>query len=135
MASKAAQSEMRIGMTTSVFGSVEIHAVVRANDVGFVIGSEKGDLRSMLTNELPGIASNLQQQNLRLAQVNFHQGSAFSGQSGSGCDSQPRSFNSRSSSSTASSNLTSPGENTNSEPTELPVPRPTVSSRGLNILA
>jgi hypothetical protein len=90
---RAAQSEMRIGLNTSLFGSVEVRTVVAANDVGIVIGSEKGDLRSLLANELPGIASNLQQQNLRLNQVNFHQGFAFSGNlSSGGGDAQPRYF-------------------------------------------
>jgi flagellar hook-length control protein FliK len=84
IASKAAQSEMRIGMITSAFGSVEVRTIVHANDVGVVIGSEKGDLRSLLSNELPGIANTLQQQNLRLNQVSFQQGAAFSGNSFSG---------------------------------------------------
>jgi hypothetical protein len=69
-------------MNTQAFGSVEIHTVVHANEVGVQIGSEKGDLRSLLSNELPGIANNLQQQNLRLNQVNFHQG--FAGNPSSG---------------------------------------------------
>jgi len=92
MVSKAAQSEMRIGMTTSAFGNVEVRTVVHANDVGVVIGSEKGDLRGLLANDLPGIANTLQQQNLRLHQVNFHQGSALSYNQQSGGNSQPRSF-------------------------------------------
>jgi hypothetical protein len=84
IASKAAQTEMRIGMNTSAFGSVEVRTTVHANDVGVVIGSEKGDLRSLLSNDLPGIANTLQQQNLRLNQVSFQQGAAFSGNSFSG---------------------------------------------------
>jgi len=93
MVNKAAQSEMRIGLNTSAFGSVEVRTVVHANEVGVQIGSEKGDLRSLLSNELPGIASTLQQQNLRLNQVNFHQGFAFSNNmSSGGQQSQPRSF-------------------------------------------
>ena len=92
MVSKAAQSEMRIGLNTSAFGSVEVRTVVHANEVGVVIGSEKGDLRSLLSSELPGIANTLQQQNLRLNQVNFH-GFAFSNNMSSGGEqSQPRSF-------------------------------------------
>jgi hypothetical protein len=84
IASKAAQTEMRIGMNTSAFGSVEVRTTVHANDVGVVIGSEKGDLRSLMSNELPGIANTLQQQNLRLNQVSFQQGAAFLGNSFSG---------------------------------------------------
>lgn len=96
MVSRAEQSEMRIGMNTTAFGSVEVRTVVHANDVGVLIGSEKGDLRSLLANEIPGIANSLQQQNLRLNQVNFHQGFASSNpMSSGGGDSQPRSFPSR----------------------------------------
>ena len=95
MVSKAAQSEMRIGMNTSAFGNVEVRTVVHANDVGVLIGSEKGDLRSFLANELPAIANTLQQQNLRLNHVNFHQqGFGFSNQM-SGGDAQQRSFTSK----------------------------------------
>jgi hypothetical protein len=76
--SQAGQSEMRIGMNTSAFGSVEVRTVVHASDVGLVIGSEKGDLRTLLANEMPAITSNLQQQNLRLNSVSYIQGFAFS---------------------------------------------------------
>jgi len=96
MVNKAAQSEMRIGMNTNAFGSVEVRTVVHAGDVGVLIGSEKGDLRSLLANELPAIANTLQQQNLRLNQVNFHQSFAFSNPMSSGGDSQPRQFTTRS---------------------------------------
>ncbi len=98
MVNQAAQAEMRIGLNTSAFGNVEVRTIVHANDVGVLIGSEKGDLRSLLSNDLPGIANTLQQQNLRLTQVNFHQtplGFAFSNQMSSGGDRQPRSFASR----------------------------------------
>jgi hypothetical protein len=92
MVNKAEQSEMRIGLNTAAFGNVEVRTVVHANEVGVLIGSEKGDLRSLLAAELPGITSTLQQQSLRLNPVNFHQGFAFSNQMSSGGDSQPRSF-------------------------------------------
>lgn len=95
MANKAAQSEMRIGLSTTAFGNVEVRTSVHANEVGVLIGSEKGDLRSLLANELPGIANTLQQQNLRLNQVNFHQGFAFSNNMTFAGDSQPRSFTPR----------------------------------------
>jgi hypothetical protein len=93
--SKAAQSEMRVGLTTSAFGNVEVRTMVRANEVGVLIGSEKGDLHSLMATELPGIANTLQQQNLRLNQVNFHHGSSFSNQSFSGDGSGQRAFSPR----------------------------------------
>jgi len=93
MVSKAAQSEMRIGLMTPAFGSVEVRTVIHASDVGVLIGSEKGDLRSLLANDILGITHTLQQQNLRLTQVNFQQqGLAFSSDSSSGGHSQQRSF-------------------------------------------
>jgi hypothetical protein len=90
--SRVEQSEMRIGMNTSAFGSVEVRTVVHANDVGLVIGSEKGDLRALLANEMPVIANTLQEQNLRLHSVNFMQGFAFSNSASDGDNSQPRAF-------------------------------------------
>jgi hypothetical protein len=93
MIARASQSEMKIGLTTSAFGNVEVRAQVHANDVGVLIGSEKGDLRSMLSAELPGLAGTLQQQNLRLAQVSFQQGGfAFSSGMSSGGNNQGRTF-------------------------------------------
>jgi flagellar hook-length control protein FliK len=92
MVNRVGQSEMRIEMNTSAFGNVEVRTVVHANDVGLVIGSEKGDLRTLLANEIPVITNTLQQQNLRLNSVNYMQGFAFSHNASGGGDSQPRSF-------------------------------------------
>ena len=86
MANRAGESEMRIGMNTSAFGNVEVRTTVHAGDVGLTIGSEKGDLRSLLTNDMPAIANTLQQQNLRLSNVSFMQGfsSSSNGSSNNG---------------------------------------------------
>jgi flagellar hook-length control protein FliK len=131
MINQAAQSEMRIGMNTAAFGNVEVRTVVHANDVGVLIGSEKGDLRALLANELPGIAASLQQQNLRLNQVNFHQtGFAFSNQMSSGADAQPRSFSSRSMAAT-----TRPAERFSAEADEPAAASSPGSGTGLSILA
>jgi len=93
MVSRVGQSEMRIGLNTSAFGSVEVRTVVRASDVGLLIGSEKGDLRGLMTNEMPALTNTLQQQNLRLNSVNFMPGFAYSNNgSGGGADSEQRSF-------------------------------------------
>jgi len=90
--SRMGQTEMRIGMNTSAFGNVEVRTVVHANDVGLVIGSEKGDLRSLLANELPALTNTLQQQNLRLNSVNYMQGFAFSNDNSGGGNAQQRFF-------------------------------------------
>jgi hypothetical protein len=92
MISRAEQSEMRIGMNTSAFGSVEVRAVVHSSDVGLVIGSERGDLRSLMASDMPAITNTLQQQSLRLNSVNFMQGFAFSNNASGGGDSQQRTF-------------------------------------------
>lgn len=93
LVNRVGQSEMRIGMNTSAFGGIEVRTVVHANDVGLVIGSEKGDLRGLLSNEMPAIANTLQQQNLRLNSVSFMQGFASSNNaSGGGGSQQQRSF-------------------------------------------
>jgi hypothetical protein len=92
LVSRVGQSEMRIGMNTSAFGGVEVRTVVHANDVGLIIGSEKGDLRGLLANEMPALANTLQQQNLRLSSVNFMQGFASSNNASGGESQQQRSF-------------------------------------------
>jgi hypothetical protein len=124
------QSEMRIGMNTSAFGSVEVRTVVHANDVGLVIGSEKGDLRTLLANDLPAITNTLQQQNLRLNSVNFMQGFAFSNNSPGGGNSQQHSF----APPRAGSNSGSP-ESTADESVELPLAGEFYSAGSLSILA
>ena len=127
---KAGHSEMRIGLSTSAFGSVEVHTVVHADEVGVVIGSERGDLPGLIRSELPAISHNLQQQDVRLNQVNFQQqGFGFSADSQSGGHSQPRSF-------PAKGNFESPsvsqGATAESSPVIEPLGRP---GTGLSILA
>jgi hypothetical protein len=130
MVSHAAQSEMRIGLTTSAFGAIEVRTLVRANDVGLTIASEKGDLRAVLANEIPGLANRLQQQNLRLSQVNFHESSASSDNSPSGGNSQHRFFS-------QSARVRSSATDTEAEPS--PVHGTTDNNRsrhaGLSVLA
>jgi Flagellar hook-length control protein FliK len=131
MVNQAAQSEMRIGMNTAAFGNVEVRTVVHANEVGVMIGSEKGDLRSLIANELPGIATSLQQQNLRLSQVNFHQtGFAFSNQMSSRGDAQQRWSPSRPMAATTRPSETFTADS--AEPSAASSPR---GGTGLSILA
>jgi hypothetical protein len=92
IANRVGQSEMRIGMTTSAFGSVEVRTTVHASDVGVLIGSEKGDLRGLLASEMPGIASTLQQQNLRLNSVSYMQGFDSSNPHSGGGNPQQQAF-------------------------------------------
>jgi hypothetical protein len=81
---------MRIGLHTTAFGSVEVHAVVRDSQVGLAIGSERGDLRHLLSTEFPAIQGRLQREDLRLDSVRFFdQGPSFGAGLASG--GQPRS--------------------------------------------
>ena len=78
------QSEMHIGLHSSTFGSIEVHTVVRESQVGLTVGSEKGDLRSILGAEMPALQNSLGQHQLRFDDVRFltqpsHSSSAFSG--------------------------------------------------------
>ena len=86
------QSEMRIGLNTSAFGSVDVRTVVHASEVGVVIGSEKGDLRGLLANEMPALTNTLQQQNLRLSSVSFVPDFSSANNGSPGGHSQQRSF-------------------------------------------
>ena len=128
--SRIGQTEMRIGMNTSAFGSVEVRTLVHANDVGLVIGSEKGDLRTLLANDMPAITNTLQQQNLRLNSVDFMQGFAFSNNASGGGDSQQRSFVPLRAGPNPGSS-----EATLDESVELPLAGEFYSGRSLSILA
>src|SRR5262249_11749361 len=92
MSEKSAQSEMRIGLSTSAFGSVEVRTTVRANEVGVTIGSERGDLRSILSNDLQAIGNNLMKQDLRLNAVVFQGSSTVSYGSSSEGNGRQQSF-------------------------------------------
>lgn len=87
------QAEMRIGLRTVAFGTVEVHAMVHDSQVGLVIGSERGELHRLLGSEVPGLTERLEQQNLRLEGVKFFdQGASFDAGSRSGSDPRSRSF-------------------------------------------
>jgi flagellar hook-length control protein FliK len=113
---RAGQSEMRVGLNTSAFGSVEVRTTVRTSDVGLVIGSEKGDLRTLLANDMPAITNALQQQNLRLNSVNFMQGFAFSNNASGGGGSEQRSFVPMRPSADSTSSEAAPENSTDAQP-------------------
>ena len=85
------QTEMHIGLRTTVFGNVEVHAVVRDSQVGLAIGSERGDLRHYLANEVPSIVGRLEQHDVRLDTVRFFdQGMSFNAGVASGSNPHQR---------------------------------------------
>ena len=86
-------AEMHLGMRTETFGSVQVHTVIRDSQVGLTIGSERGDLKTYLAAEVPGLESNLRQHDLHFSDVRFlaNSFSSAGNQSGSG-GSQSQSF-------------------------------------------
>lgn len=91
LADSGGQSEMRIGLRTSAFGTVEVRAVVHDSQVGLAIGAERGELHRLFTNEVAGISQRLEQQDLRLDAVRFlEHGTTADAGSGSSADSRAR---------------------------------------------
>lgn len=87
------QSEMHIGLRTLAFGSVEVHTVVRDSQVGLAVGSERGDLRTFLSAEVPGLQTTFQQHDLHFDNIRFlDHGPGFDMAFSAGADSQSRSF-------------------------------------------
>ena len=93
---RVGQSEMHIGLRTLAFGNVEVHTVVRDSQVGLAVGSEKGDLRTLLTAEIPGLQTKFHQHDLHLDNIRFlEHGPGFDTGFSAGADSQSRSFQQR----------------------------------------
>ena len=130
IASIGGQSEMHIGVRTTTFGTVEVHAVVHDSQVGLAIAAERGDLHRLLANEVPGISGRLEQQDLRLDNVKFLDlGFPSDGGFGSGADSRSREFNTPRSFSLSTDNSREP-----SEPAGNCIPEVEIRS-GLNVRA
>ncbi len=87
-----AQSEMHIGLRTQAFGSVDVRTVVRDSQVGLTVGSERGDLRTLLAPEVAGLQTTFRQQDLHFDSIHYLETNSgtTSGFSG-GADSQARS--------------------------------------------
>jgi flagellar hook-length control protein FliK len=91
MVDRGSQQEMHIDLNTASFGSVEVHTTIHGGEVNLAVGSERGDLRSFLTAEVPALQASFQQHDLRFDNIRFltqHTGNAgtntgFSGGSGS----------------------------------------------------
>ena len=90
---RAGQAEMHIDLRTSSFGSVEVHTVIRDSQVGVVVGSERGDLRTLMAAEMPNLQTAFRQHDLGFDQIRFlgHGASMGAGLT-AGSDSQSRSF-------------------------------------------
>jgi hypothetical protein len=87
------QSEMHIGLRTTAFGMVEVHTVIHDNQVGMAVGTEKGDLSTLLAAEVPSLRAAFHHQDLQFEGVRFL-GSSTGVQTslGSGAHSDSRPF-------------------------------------------
>jgi hypothetical protein len=81
------QSDMRIGLRTQAFGAVNVHTALRDAEVGLAVSSERGDLRSFFSSEIPALQTVLRQHDLHFDTIRFIQqgtsGSASSGDTNS----------------------------------------------------
>jgi hypothetical protein len=86
------QSEMHLGVQTQAFGNVEVHTVVRDSLVGLTVGSERGDLRTLLAPEVSGLQTTFRQQDLHFDNIRFlESGAGTSAGFSGGADSHSRS--------------------------------------------
>ena len=92
------RTEMHIDLRTQAFGSVELHTLIRDNQVGVAVGNERGDLRAWLGAEIPNLQNSFRQQDLHFSDIRFLGQSAGSGLGSGlsgGADSRPQSYHSR----------------------------------------
>jgi len=92
--------EIRIGMKTDDFGKVEVRTQLRDSQVGLAVESERGDLKTYLSPELPGLQTALHQHSLHLESMDFShpggqsagsQGESYRGSSAGGFDGERQS--------------------------------------------
>ncbi len=67
----ARQTEMHIDLRSPSFGSVQVHTTVHDSQIGLVIGSDRGNLHTLLAGEVSGLQAALGQQDLHLEQIHF----------------------------------------------------------------
>ena len=60
------QTEMRVGVNTAGFGSVELHASVNQDRVGAVVATNHLELRAAMMAEMPSLQKAMEQHHLRL---------------------------------------------------------------------
>jgi hypothetical protein len=121
---------MHVGMRTQAFGSVEVHTVVRDSQLGLIVGAERGDLRTLLAPEVPGLETVFRQNHLNFEGIRFlNSGNGANPDSSMGSHAQSRSSDQGNHSPPSSS---SP----ESFPDETPSPDPWDTDRpGLNVQA
>jgi len=86
------QSEMHVGLRTQAFGAVNLHTAVRDTQLGLAVSSERGDLRSFFSPEVPALQVVLRQHDLHLETIRFIESGNPASTSSGGADSHARSF-------------------------------------------
>ncbi len=66
MLERMGQTEMRVGVNTAGFGSVELHASVNQDRVGAVVATNHLELRAAMMAEMPSLERAMEQHHLRL---------------------------------------------------------------------
>ncbi len=82
------QSEMLIGLRTHALGNIEVRTTIHDAHVGVIFGSDRSDLRTLLSGDLPTLEARFRQHDLRLDTVQFLNSSTMSD---SGFSSSPHS--------------------------------------------
>jgi hypothetical protein len=71
---------MHIDLRSAAFGNIEVHTTMHESQIGLAVGSDRGDLRSFLVGEVPGLQAAFRHQDLRFDQIHFlGQGGTASG--------------------------------------------------------
>ena len=68
------QSDMRVGLNSSNFGSIELHASVNQDRVGASIATSHTELRAAMLAEMPSLERAIAQHQLRLDSLNVNSG-------------------------------------------------------------
>jgi len=62
---------MHIDLRSAAFGNIEVHTTVHESQIGVAVGSDRGDLHTFLSAEVPGLQAAFRQQDLRFDQIHF----------------------------------------------------------------
>jgi len=89
MVEGAGQADMHIGLRTQAFGTVNLHTALRDAQVGLAVSSERGDLRSFFSSEMPALQSALRQHDLHFENIKFVQSSAAAFSADTNSESRP----------------------------------------------
>ena len=78
---QAGNAEMQVRLRSEALGPIDVHTIVKGNDIGASIRVEGRDTQVMLANELSQLERALNERSLRVDHLDVLQGSAFGGRS------------------------------------------------------